>query len=419
MNGLFSDNIDLGAVSIGEAFEDGSLSFTDGESPSASIKFFIRGVNDAYPAYIAMINYLKANFWYGDYIAYQGIPLDTIQLSRLGCAFAFSATCNFAVPSNNTNNNGGNNQNRGTTPSSPIINEPDFQLPQIEQNDFQYSTVGGSAHLTHGYATASYVAKETASTYYPVQPNGNGIGWNGEGFDGCDVTTSSETFSVSVSAPNTWISPTYRALITSMTGCVNLLPWFGYEPSCVLFKGLTANPVTLNYTSPDGESIQDWYWRLRFEFEARRAITIPAPVFMSSGSNVGKWKIDNLENDPLLVQQKDALSYATGGTISGITSSSDFAALKTTLQSYCSAQGFKKTLTNSLVDSLDWIQAYYLVGNVQDALYKPGFYYIWYVTEKGYTTAGNAVFPVTKQANLVQVYKTVDFNLLNLPDQGW
>ncbi len=413
-----NDVINLNSIHIGEAFEDGSFSYVEGQNPSATIKYIINGTDDPYPAYAALINYLKANYLTPDgYIAYRGIPLDNIQLNRLACAFAFSATASFSVSDNQTS---GPNQNKGTDPSSPIINEPDFEMPEIEPNDFQYSTVGGMAHITHGYASASYVAKKDASTYHDRTPIPcNGIGWNEGKFDGCDVAESIESFSISVSAPKSWITPEYRAFISSMANCVNLIPWFGYEPSCVLFKGMGANSVSLNYTSPNGESVQDWYWRLRFEFEARRAVEIPAPEVISNGTNVGKWKIDSIENDVILREQKDYLAYATNNTISGITASSDFAALYETLESYCASNHFKKTLTNSLTWCLTWIQTRYAAGDVCNSIYKPGFYHIWYKSNNGSSQNGTSLFPVVMQANLVQVYQAVDFNLLNLPDQSW
>ena len=416
-----SDLVDLNRIFVGEAFEDGSLSYTEGENPSASIKYIIRGTDDPYPAYAALINYLKARYLTADgYIAYCGIPIDGIQLSRMACEGAFSATCSFSVP-DNSYYNGGNNRNRGTDPSSPVINEPGFEMPEIEPSDFQYSTVGGTSHLTHGYASACYAALKSYGEFHQTKDFQNGIGWNGESFEGCDVSSSSEAFSISVSAPKNWVTPAYRALITSLSNCVNVVPWFGYEPSCVLFKGMNANSVTLNYTNPEGVSVQDWYWRLRFDFEARRGVEIPAPqVFDSGGNEIGSWYIERQDRDPLLRQMVDYLVYITGGAISEITDESSFIELEGILEDYIGSHVFKRTHIQSLWDCLFWIEDHLNTGShVRKTIYKPGFYYVWYNVEKGFSSAGNAVFPVTKQANLVQVYKTVDFNLLNLPDQSW
>ena len=103
---------------------------------------------------------------------------------------------------------------------------------------------------------------------------GHGIGWNGESFDGVDVSTPAATFSISVNWPKAFFTQAYRLALASATGSVNSTAWNGFSAGCVLFKGVTARPVAYSYTDGNGAAIRDYYWRSTYDFEARPATTM-------------------------------------------------------------------------------------------------------------------------------------------------
>lgn len=419
------DYVDLNSISVGEAMADGSFTYTDGESPSCTLKLIVNGAYESYPAYMAVVQYLRNNYWSGTYengyIAAYDLPLDSIQLSRLGCDYAYSAECVFQYRTSDStdsadgssgSSNRRNANDRGTTSNNPSINNADFEMPDIQASDFSYSSIGGSSHLTTAYSTRTYLtdANGTAIDYQ------NGIGYNGETFDGVDVASPSESFSVTLSAPSYWLNTYYRNLITECTGCTNLYPFWGYAPECVLFKGLSASSVTLDYTDAYGNSVRDWYWRLRYEFEARQGVVIPAPD--------GKtWNIVGTDPDVATIQDKQA-------------------SLKTSALAFISSTEFD-TLTNALLDNNnDWAQVNAIartyhwsiqrtsavatyarnwaslqqhLNKMNAGLYKAGFRYLWFAPPEASVNTDGVKIPVLKQANLARVYPVVDFDNLMLP----
>ena len=474
---LFSDIVDLNGIDVKEALEDGSFSYTDGNSPSAELKLVVRGALEAYPAYMAVVNYLQRT--YGDetgYITMCNVPLNTIKLNKLACDFAYTAECSFQFEEDTTGNgNDGSadsreSNKRGTSPNNPSINNNGYQMPDIQASDFQYANTGGTMHLTHAYSQRSYYLSPEATgafNYY------NGIGQCNDGvYDGVDVVCPAEVFSVTVSAPYYWLNSYYRTLITGCTGCTNQYPFWGYAPECVLFKGISASPVALNYTDLNGNAVKSWYWRIRYEFEARRGIFIPPPPSVvneeeeeeeeennseDSGSTEGNdnENTGNDEGDNNEGKKKEVITYSWIGssTKDNTKTQERMDTLKTEIQ------GIDATITDAIFESLvthvsltnsltfeeywailhpdgsnppdGYKNKFYepAVGKINEyvslldsyekinrtgGIYKPGFRYIWYSEPKN-LWVGNQLVARYLQANVAQVYPTFDFNRLNLP----
>lgn len=260
----------FGALEITEASGE-SFTRETGENPRVSRAFYIRGAQDASTAYSALISWLYANFddGYGNIASYN-IPLNAVRLTATDSPFLYKAECEFAYRSDDSN----------------AINDPDYIVPDIEDDDYSYSTGGGTRHITHSYGTTSlHLSGETARSF------GNGIGWNGEGFDGLDVQCPHAEFSIDVSVPRRFFNQTYRLALANMTGGVNLAPWNGFPARCVQFKGVSSRKQKFSYSGPRGEELYDWYWRASYAFEAR-----PQETVTFGGNTAVKGGFDHMWN---------------------------------------------------------------------------------------------------------------------------
>ena len=438
---LFSDTVDLSSIYVKEALEDGSFSYTDGNSPSARLKLVVRGALEAYPAYMAVVNYLQRT--YGDengYISMCNIPLSTINLSKMACDFAYSVECTFQFEEDSGGNNedgssnSRNSNNRGTSPNNPIINNDGFQMPEIQASDFQYANTGGSKHLSHAYSQSYYILTPETTTFVDHH-NGIKVSEGGE-CEGVDLVYPAEVFSVTISAPNYWLTTYYRSLITECTGCTNSEPFWGYAPECVLFKGITASPVALNYTDMNGDAVKSWYWRIKYEFEARRGIIIPPPKgtyrWRDSASQVAnqqaeaeraklKSKRDELaakiytnvevttvilENIVEWINLNNNLPYSRFIRLLGYGDNPPLN-MENVYATYVSDFLEIAAVTKKL-DSLD-------KSDEDGSVEVPGYRYIWYSNPKKVTDSKGNLISNYLQINVAQVYPTYDFNKLNLP----
>lgn len=244
-------------VTIGEIVGD-SITREEGDAPRITWRFKINGADDASTAYASLLSWLETNFSDGQGgIASYNVPLSNIRLSATASPFSYTAEVTFEFPSQNQVDND--------------INDSGYTLPDIEPNDYMFSTLGGSSHITHSLETLSATPAESTAT---ARDFGGGIGWNGESFDGCDVVTPKPEFSITASWPKDYISTTYRLQIADATGATNSAKWDGYEPGCVLFKGMSARPVKFEYSDESNNKIQDWYWRATYSFEASPSVTL-------------------------------------------------------------------------------------------------------------------------------------------------
>lgn len=255
-----------GLITIGEAQADGSFSRTEGDNPSITVRFNIWGAENASTAYIALMNYLSEDFADGNGgIANYDLPLDTVNIQTTASPYAYTAECVFQYRQNNdASSNSPENTNSN-------INSSAYQIPEVQDSDFSFETSGGSAHITHGLNvlnSARYDGTTPIDYGGVINPREDGTA------DGVDIITPTMNFTISLSLPKAWFSLPYRLAIANATGSVNALPWGGFGPGSLLFKGVNARATWLKWTNRSGMAQRDWYWRASFAFEAAPAASI-------------------------------------------------------------------------------------------------------------------------------------------------
>lgn len=260
-----------GTINVGEIDEQER---EEGENPRATRHFCITGTDNGGDAYAALMTYLSTNFSDGaGGIATYDIPLKTIQMKKIDGAPVFKADAQFEFPQ------------AGDAASD--VNDSGYTMPEIQDNDYQFTATGGTSHITHGIATLSH----TAASGETVRDFDGGIGLNNDGtFEGVDVVTPRCSFTISQSFPQGWFSSNYRATLAAAIGCVNSATFDGYPAGCVQFKSVDAKPVWFSYTdSTTGNMCKDWYWRASFKFDVA-----PSMTFTFNNTSITKRGFDYL-----------------------------------------------------------------------------------------------------------------------------
>ena len=253
-------NLDGGGfIRIGEKLEDGSFVREEGASPSVKISFIIQGAGDASTAYVALISWLKDNYSDGaGGIASYNLPLDVVRIQSTAAPSAYTAECEFRTRENSDE-------------EDDSINGDSYTLPEIEASDYSFDTTGGSAHISNALKWLGSARPDGDA----VVDNGGVIGPREDGSaDGVDVVTPTMAFTIGVSLPQSWFDAAYRATIADATGAINAGAWNGFEAGCVLFRGVSARVVWINWTDAFGNARRDWYWRASYSFQASPAVTM-------------------------------------------------------------------------------------------------------------------------------------------------
>lgn len=240
-----------------------------GDDPRAELKFLVRGATTAADAYAALLNYLRETMGnrYGE-ISCDGIPIRSSRITSTDSPYVFEAECEFAYKSDN----------RSVDPDINETTAETYSPPEVGDDEFSYSTSGGTRHVDFSYATAAY----------PFHAGGNvynfygGIKWTGAGFEGVDVVSPHAEFTISRSAPKFFLNIDSRVTFANMAGMINSRAWFGYGAHCVQFKGLSGKKTWLKWTNANGQEVRDWYWRVDYAFECR------APQMFVDGDSVAR-----------------------------------------------------------------------------------------------------------------------------------
>lgn len=252
--------IDLsdGQIQIGETLEEGSFERVAGQEKSVRASFSIRGASDASTAYVALMSWLTDNYNDGaGNIAAYDLPLYSVKIKAGAAIGVYSAECVFQIKES---------KDATTSDPSESINSPDYTLPKIEDNNFSFSTTGGSAHIMTGYQT---LGAATIDGSDPVD-YGSLIGPHPDGTaDGVDVITPALAFTIEISLPKTFINTAYQKTLANLTGSVNETSFAGFQARCVLFQGLNARATWLTWTNQLGLTVKDWYWRASYAFQVQ------------------------------------------------------------------------------------------------------------------------------------------------------
>lgn len=249
------NTIDLyNGVQVLEASGDG-VQREESENPQATVKYIVRNASGINQAYGALIQYLK-NECHSEEITAFALPLSNVKINTTDSDRIYLAECTYSFKESSGNNS---------------INNDGWEQPQIDDLDFAYSTVGGTTHITRGYETLYQVNRK-----FLGDDNGegaqlndyhNGINWDGENFQGCDVVTPKTSFTITVNWPKNVFTADVRRMLSLATGSINNAVWYGYDAGCVLFKGVDARPQKIELKHDGTSYYQDYYWRASYQFE--------------------------------------------------------------------------------------------------------------------------------------------------------
>ncbi|MCL2624002.1 MAG: hypothetical protein FWD31_10090 [Planctomycetaceae bacterium] len=132
------------------------------------------------------------------------------------------------------------------------------QLPRIGFLDYSGSSVGGTIKRTHSLKTVWASGRPGVA----IPNNNNGINWNGQVFEGIEVPSPTYEWSETWGHVLNVMSNPYIAMCRSMTASVNTIPFRGFEPGEVLFKGISDNVEIAE--SDDGDYTP--IWKITYNF---------------------------------------------------------------------------------------------------------------------------------------------------------
>jgi hypothetical protein len=162
--------------------------------------------------------------------------------------------------------------------------------------DYSFSTKGGTAHITQSKETMVVYPgvkpvmefTENEDGTYSYEPTGEtepiptknfhgGIGYNGETFDGVDITVPAWKSTIKLTVKDYVIDQNYLRMLRMLTGAVNNTPFDGFYPGECRFVGcdgtrrvqeLERNYEAGNELEIDQPPEYEIVWDLIFEFEA-------------------------------------------------------------------------------------------------------------------------------------------------------
>ena len=153
-----------------------------------------------------------------------------------------------------------------------------------------FSVAGGTRHTNVSYYTRAYPINGPAPDF------GGGIGWNGEGFDGVDVTSPTVTFEVTARTPAQLVTNfgSFLSSVVPYVGCVNNAPFYGCGAGTILFNGITSGSLKTRKTSL---GTNEPYWEMSYSFAASPNVTIPVQgVAVYKGGWEYLWPLVDQEN---------------------------------------------------------------------------------------------------------------------------
>ena len=133
--------------------------------------------------------------------------------------------------------------------------------------EYASSTTGGTARIRFG--------KDIASGG-PVNENvkppdfGGGIGFQDGAFQGVDLQTPNQSWTITATFPFSFLNSQYRRMLRWFTGKVNAAPFDDFDAGEVRFAG--AQIASTRKRLP-GESFDRTFWRIQFAFEAQPNVT--------------------------------------------------------------------------------------------------------------------------------------------------
>ena len=191
------------AITVNEKFE--SRQVTMGTSPSAELRYTIRGTTDDVAARVALeatspsvYDLYNNGLWL--------IPRESASVEPVG-----------------------NDLWEGVVRYSII--------PQENESSFAFDTGGGVQHITHSRQTVGFYALGGMTS-----PDFKGaIGVTGDSVDGVDINVPVYQFSETHVLSDAQVTANYKITLFQLTGRVNSGPWRGFNAGEVLFLGASGS----------------------------------------------------------------------------------------------------------------------------------------------------------------------------------
>ena len=204
-------------------------------TPSAEVHCRVVGTWDKFTAYELVMNWVA-----GNRVRENDCPLDSVKLEPVEGTDAWNATLHYSPRKRKAG----------------------------DSFDYQFTTTGGTSHITRSFKT--YCAKSCIRDY-PVIDFKNGIGYNDNTFEGCDINTPAFSWSQSVCWPLAFVNVYYKKLLARYTCCVNDSPFAGFDAGEVRFDGITNGSIENETDEETG--LLYYYYKLTYAFSAQPNMT--------------------------------------------------------------------------------------------------------------------------------------------------
>lgn len=139
-----------------------------------------------------------------------------------------------------------------------LYQSPDFGDSEEEESEdlpiTSIDTTGGTTNIDYGLSVAEKKGK-------PSEIIGAGLNWDGETFNGIDITTPAMKFSQRQIIPNSQFTLAFRIQVYRLTGKINNAPFQGFGEGDVLFLGATATEII-------DDATLEKEWEVTYNFSA-------------------------------------------------------------------------------------------------------------------------------------------------------
>lgn len=137
---------------------------------------------------------------------------------------------------------------------SPTFNDSEEGEEEEDLPIISLDTTGGSTNVDYGLSVAEKKGN-------PSDKIGAGLNWDGETFNGIDITTPAMKFSQRQIIPANQFTPAFRLQVYRLTGKINQDEFAGFAEGDVLFLGATATEVVNTVTFEKD-------WEVTYNFSA-------------------------------------------------------------------------------------------------------------------------------------------------------
>lgn len=284
--------IDTTRATIAEAAVEGSRTYTSGDSPTASVRYYGRGFADTSAAYSSMNAILYTTTPIEPFTVgvdgkprFHGLPVTSITVTRLGNVNLYDIVVNCSTP--NYSNGAGENGN----PGAEIVTDPTYTPPAVEDSQFSYNVGQQSSHVDFGRGV---IARARFNGGTPVVYEGIGPREDGT-FTGADILTPYVQMTIQRAEPAAFMNMARRVTLANLTGTLNNAVYAGFPERCVMFAGVNTAQKWIDWSDSTGTN-RGWYWLTSYVFNVRPAASM---VVGETTLNLGGWDCVSFEDEGL------------------------------------------------------------------------------------------------------------------------